>query len=114
MKHTTYLKKSQKPRVVVYDDKDNPIEMNMGHTTRPSIDEINRICKQRQTGRICFTDVFDITITQDTTMSRSELYYGDECVGYRSFPDIHMRSGDSLQVSFSLVIDSIPGYTVVK
>lgn len=105
MKHSTYLEKSSKPRLIVYEENGQPIDLTIKCSTRPTIEAIDKICRQRKEGCIRFIDVFDITVHRRVVVGYAELYYDDEIVGMRKFPDINMEAGDSLQVTFNLVID---------
>ncbi len=99
MKLDKYLELSKKPEIRVVG-----LEGKTQIITRPPLKKLQRICDRSGLGRVQFVDKCCFQITEDIVVDRMELWYDDELMGMRRFPNIKMIVGDTLTCTYVLEI----------
>jgi hypothetical protein len=99
----TYYELSKHPVIKAITTDGTVINMPIIKTERPPLREVCGVCTGKN-GMVVFSETATIEASEKMTIDRIELYYGDEPVGSRRIPNLHMNIGDTLQVNYNVSI----------
>lgn len=99
MKALDYLELSKFPVIKIIN-----LEGRLVGTSRPQAEKLEQICRGDICGSAEFEDTFLFKVDELTTVGLIELWYGGTLVAMRVLPDIYLEKGDTLRVTWTLVI----------
>lgn len=99
----TYYELSKYPVINAITSDGTVINMPIKSIERPPLRDVCEVCTSKP-GTVIFAETAFIEATENITVDRIELYYGDEFVGSRRLPNIHMTAGDSFEVKYNVSI----------
>lgn len=101
-----YMKKAERPQVVLYGMNGCAYGMDMLKVSRPTVHDVKRVCRDHANGIVTFTDTFSLSTKIFCEVYKAELYYDGQLVGMRVFPPITLCLGDSIELTFNVNIYS--------